>query len=151
MDTGTGEARTMHMMESIELTNENRIHACSPKEVLDCGLNLLHCSRELICHLLGIQTTSTDEHFFETVYGSSPGVCARIWLDLLTTNIEKAHINPEEDGLHLGDFLLGCAFVKRYETLDVFEKIFGKSSTAISGVVWPILKKIQALKAKKND
>jgi hypothetical protein len=62
----------------------------------------------------------TNIERFTAFYGSSPLVCAQIWEDLLTTDLEEARIDTEEargSGVCFTHFLMTMYFFKIYPTM----------------------------------
>lgn len=97
------------------------------------------CRRERVIRATNIKR-------FQSHFGCSPLVCAVIWEDLLTTEIQEARINPATtlDKMFLALYLLNV-----YTTE---EKLAGCSKlceTTARKWAWFIASRIQALKAKK--
>ena len=89
----------------------------------------------------------TNIRRFQSFYGSSPLVCAKIWEDLLTTDVPEARIIPVPGALD--KFFLSLYFLTVYLTE---EKLAGWSKlceTSARKWIWFFSAKVQALKAKK--
>ncbi len=80
-------------------------------------------------------------------YGSIPCICAMIWEDLQTTEVEEARIPAEH--LNVAFFLMSMHHLKRYTTEVEREGIFDISLKWGRDKVWYYVEKIQALKAQK--
>ena len=69
-------------------------------------------------------TEATNVQRFKSYFGSAPIVCAKIWEELLTTEVDEARINPGR--AKLDNFFLSLYFLKVYPTE---EKLAGLSKT----------------------
>jgi hypothetical protein len=81
-------------------------------------------------------------------YGSIPCICAMIWEDLQTTEVEEAPIPAEH--LKVEYFLMAMHHLKRYPTEVEREGMFDISSKWGRDKVWYYVEKTQALKAQKT-
>ena len=97
-------------------------------------------------HRIGKVGDKLNQRRFRSWYGSNPNVCARIWEDLLTTEIAEAHIPLEADFDH---FLMSLYFLKVYPTEEHRSGIFKICEKSASSWTWYFVRKIAALKAQK--
>jgi hypothetical protein len=89
----------------------------------------------------------TNVERFVEHYGSIPTICAIIWEDLQTTEVEEARVPVEDLNVHF--FLMAMHALKRYPTEGEREAIFDISKKWGRDKVWYFVEKIQALKAQK--
>jgi hypothetical protein len=87
-----------------------------------------------------------NERRFRSWYGSNPNVIARIWEDLLTTEIAEARIPPEAD---FDRFLMSFYFLKVYPTEEHRSGIFEVCEKTARRWSWYFVGKLSALKAQK--
>jgi hypothetical protein len=87
-----------------------------------------------------------NERRFRSWYGSNPNVIARIWEDLLTTEIEEAQILEKADFDH---FLMSFYFLKVYPTEEHRAGIFQICEKTARLWSWYFVGKLSALKAEK--
>ena len=111
-------------------------------QILVIGLQIAHYDHRRRAR--ACRETNVDR--FDSFYGSKPNVCAIIWEDLQTTDIEEARI-PVDSSVH--EFLMALAFLKMYPTENVGEGIFKKSKKTLRKWSWYYASKIQNLKAAK--
>ncbi|KAI2504968.1 hypothetical protein MHU86_9497 [Fragilaria crotonensis] len=91
--------------------------------------------------------SNTNVRRFKSHFGSSPVVCAVLWEDLITTDIQEARVVPAPGALD--KFLMCLYFLKTYATeekLSAFSKLNEKTARKW---IWFFASKIQALKTKK--
>jgi hypothetical protein len=112
-------------------------------EFLYIGLKLVGYKRRRIRRC----KKSTNVERFVEHYGSIPTICAIIWEDLQTTEVEEARV-PVED-LNVQFFLMAMHHLKRYPTEGEREAIFDISKKWGRNKVWFFVEKVQALKAQK--
>lgn len=86
---------------------------------------------------------STNETRFQAFYGCSPMVAAQIWMDLQTTEIDEAHLEPKQRQIHY--YLMALNFLKRYPVEIESEKDFRRSENCIRQWKWLMVEKIGAL------
>jgi len=89
----------------------------------------------------------TNVDRFKAHFGCTPVVAALIWEDLQTTEVEKAFLSP--DVANLDHFLMAMHHLRKYPKEYEREAIFDISRAQGRNIVWPLLEKIQALKAEK--
>ncbi len=89
----------------------------------------------------------TNVERFVAHFGSIPCICASIWEDLQTTEVEDAQVSVED--LNVRYFLMAMHHLKRYVTESEREAIFDISPKWGRDKVWFYVEKIQALKAQK--
>jgi hypothetical protein len=88
----------------------------------------------------------TNVRRFGAYFGSSPLVCAVIWEDLLTTELEEARV---ESGVHPKYFFLAMHFLKRYPTEEGLAGSFKCCERTARRWAWYFGKKLQALQKIK--
>lgn len=84
--------------------------------------------------------------WFNDSFGTTPVVCAHIWIDLLTTSDDAARIKP---GDKIKYFLMCLNWMRCYQTESVLEGLWKVSAPTIR--IWNVYfaTKLQALKAQK--
>ena len=99
----------------------------------------------------GFRQQSVQRHTsvcrFKSHYGASPEICAVIWKDLISTDIEEARVALASGALE--KFFLCMYFLKTNATdekLSFFSRVCEKPARKL---VWMFATKLQALKAKK--
>ena len=115
----------------------------TPDEILRFGLLLANFS---ICK----QETVLSEHNirrFKSHFGSSPLVCAAIWADLISTDIQEARIIPFAGALD--KFFLSLFFLKTCATEEKLSAFSRSCEKVARRWVWFFVSKLQALKTKK--
>jgi hypothetical protein len=89
----------------------------------------------------------TNVERFRGHFGSNPNVCAQIFEDLQTTNVEEARVPPVSRNVQY--FLMAMHHLKRYPTEVEREAIFDISHMWGRDWCWYYVEKMQALKAVK--
>jgi hypothetical protein len=111
-------------------------------EMLNKGLILLGWSQER----LERRKLETNIEQYHGMYGMDPSSTAKLWLDLQTTRIETARVNPDEtsiDKLHWA-----MHFLYRYPTETERESTWQKCANTIREACWLYVYKIKELKAE---
>ena len=112
-------------------------------EFLKIGIKLVSYTKRQIRRC----KKKTNVERFVAHFGSIPCVCACIWEDLQTTEVEEAQV-PVND-LNVEYFLMAMYHLKRYVTESEREAIFDISKKWGREKVWFYIEKVQALKAQK--
>ncbi len=113
------------------------------KTILDLGLELLgmhHADRIK-------KKTSQQVLIFTKNYGPHPFHVARVWRDLLTTDLPDGHVPPEK--ARFGHFLICLNWLRKYKEERDNALQFKVDEKTIREWNWYFVDKINALKAKK--
>jgi hypothetical protein len=114
----------------------------SPVEILYRGLGIAGFDEDRIARV----ENPLNQRRFRSWFGSNSNVCARIWEDLLTTEIEEARIplnaNPDY-------FLMALHFLKVYSTEEHRSGTFGIGERTVRKWTWYFVGKLSALKEQK--
>jgi len=86
---------------------------------------------------------------FHAHYGTSPLVVAVIWEDLLTTDLEAASVDPEEDGTCIDHLFWALCFLKCYPVENVAEGSMKVCDKTFCKWVWFYIRKLCALRKLK--
>lgn len=90
---------------------------------------------------------------FKALYGVHPTVLAEIWVDLQTTTVQAARIDPtapyQKRTINLKNFFRAVHFLMRYPTERERKVATGNTQKTIRKYTWFFLQKIHALKATK--
>jgi hypothetical protein len=114
----------------------------TPDETMSRGLKIAGFD----LHRVGKAGDNLNQRRFRAWYGSNPNVYARIWEDLLMTEIAEARIPLEADFDH---FLMSLYFLKVYPTEEHRSGIFKICEKSARSWSWYFVGKIAALKAQK--
>jgi DDE superfamily endonuclease len=112
-------------------------------EILTMGLLAKGFSEER----LGKNNTDRKYEWFQSAFGCSPVVVARMWTDLQTTEVEEARVDAKEGSIK--DFLNTLDWLKSYQSETQREGPTGLSSKTLRKRCWSYCRKLQALKAEK--
>jgi hypothetical protein len=121
----------------------NAANFLTPDEFLKIGLRLVGYTKRRIRRS---KKRSNVERFLGH-FGSIPCICASIWEDLQTTQVEEARVPKER--LNVQHFLMAMHHLKRYPTEVEREALFDISFKWGREKVWYYVEKVQALKAQK--
>lgn len=126
------------------------IYIYTPDQVLRIGLKMVGVD----CHRQKKQKNSTNLEDFRAHYCVDPIVCAQMWEDLQTTNIQEAHVDAKSvdnlnSGCNLKNFLRAFHFLMRYQTDREKKCSSGHASETIRKWIWYFVVKIGALRGMK--
>ena len=114
----------------------------TPVEILYRGLGIAGFDEDRIARV----ENPLNQWRFRSWFGSNSNVYARIWEDLLTTEIEEARIplnaNPDY-------FLMALHFLKVYSTEEHRSGTFGIGERTVRKWTWYLVEKLSALKEQK--
>jgi hypothetical protein len=112
----------------------------SVRQVLDRGLEARRISK-------GRKQTSRQVTIFKKHFGSHPYQVARVWRDLVQTDIPEAKINPKKESLdHL---FIALHFLRCYNDEEQNAKTFNCDVQTARKWQWIFVKKLSALKQLK--
>ena len=115
----------------------------SVDEMLDIGLRQMGVKEK---SLQRVKKENLIKKFRDR-YGSDPIVCAQIWEDLQTTNVQEALVPLNKRKIHY--FLMAMHFLKRYQVESEVAASNGCHEDTVRDWCWFFIEKIQALKQEK--
>jgi hypothetical protein len=114
----------------------------SPVEMLHRGLGMAGFDEDRIARV----ENPLNQRRFRSWFGSNSNVCAQIWEDLLTTEIEEARIPLNANPVC---FLMALHFLKVCSTEEHRLGTFGIGERTVRKWSWCFVGKISALKEQK--
>jgi hypothetical protein len=124
-----------------DVYRDNIVYTTS--EIRKIGLRLVGYKKRWIKRA----STKTNIQQFQGHFGSNPNVCAQIWEDLQTAEVEDARVPSESRQIKY--FLMAMHHLKGYPTELEHEALFDISAMWGLNWCWHFLEKVQALKAQK--